>query len=90
MQLQPFQALGDADAGAGQERHPDPVGPFAEPEVEARGLDLSFGQGPSRRDETLFAESVERPCGQDSPGHLDCGRLALRLRHAAIEAVSRD
>ena len=45
MQLQLVDALGDGGAGAGQKTRAHPVGDAAQPQIEARRLDLAFDKG---------------------------------------------
>ena len=45
MQLQVLDTLGDSGAGTGQEARADAKGDVAEPQVEARRLDLALENG---------------------------------------------
>ena len=79
MQLQLVDALGDGRAGAGQKTRAHPIGDVAEPQIEARRLDLAFDKGIVRQDQARIRHRRDHAVGQNSVG---VGRK--RERHGAI------
>src|SRR5690606_3695402 len=66
VQLQPVEFFDDAAVGAGQEGGAYAVGLGAEPEVEARGLDLVRIERARRRQRTCVKECSNVAIRQDS------------------------
>ena len=79
VQLQLVDALGDGCAGAGQKARAHPVGDVAQPQIEARRLDLAFDKGIFRQDQARIRHRRDHAVGQNSVG---VGRK--RERHGAI------
>ena len=68
MQLQLVDALADRRARARQETRAHPVGDIAEPQVEARRLDLAFDKGIGRQNEAGIRHRRDHAVGQNAIG----------------------
>ena len=79
MQLQLVDALGDRRARTGQEARAHPIGDVAEPQIEARRLDLALDKGIGRQDQAGIRHRRDHAVGQNSVG---VGRE--RERHGAV------
>jgi hypothetical protein len=66
VQLELLDALGDCRARARQEARANPIGHFAEPEIEARGLDLVGDEIVGRQDRAVLRERRDHVVGQDA------------------------
>ena len=67
MQLQFVDALGDGGARAGQEARAHAIGDLAEPQVEARRLDLVLHELVFGEDRAVADERGDHLVGQDAP-----------------------
>ena len=85
VQLQFVDALGDGGVGSGQEARAHPVGDVAEPQIEARRLDLAFDKGICRQDQARIRHRRDHAVGQNSVG---VGRK--RERHGAVLKMASD
>jgi hypothetical protein len=79
VQFQLVDTLGDGGAGTRQKTRAHPVGDVAEPQIEARRLDLAFDEGVFRQDEARIRHRRDHAVGQNSVG---VGRKLER--HGAI------
>ena len=66
MQLELVDALGHRGVGAGQEARPHPVRHLAEPQVEARGLDLVGNELVGAQDAAGLRQRGDHVVGQDA------------------------
>ncbi len=82
MQLQFVDALGHRRARARQETRAHPVGDVAEPQIEARRLDLAFDEGIGRQDQAGIRHRRDHAVGQNAIG---VGRK--RERHGAVPGL---
>ena len=79
MQFQFVDALGHCRARTGQKTGAHAIGDIAEPQIEARGLDLAFDKGIGRQDQPRIRHRRDHAVGQNSVG---VGRK--RERHGAV------
>ncbi len=68
VQLQLVDALGDGRAGPRQEAGAHPVGDVAEPQVEARRLDLALDEVVGRQDQAGIRHRRDHAVGQNAIG----------------------
>ena len=68
VQLQLVDALGHRRARSGQETRAHPVGDIAEPQIEARRLDLAFDEGIGRQDQAGIRHRRDHAVGQNAVG----------------------
>ena len=66
MQGEAFELVADGDVRTRQEARAHPVGSRAQPEVEARRLDLVVVEGPGGRQPTRRVEGSDVPVGQNA------------------------
>ena len=67
MQLQIVDAFGDGGARPGQEARAHAIGGRAEPQIEARGLDLVLHEFVFGEDRAVADERADHLVGQDAP-----------------------
>ena len=68
MQLQFVDAFGHRGAGPRQKARPHPIGDVAEPQIEARRLDLAFDERIGRQDQAGIRHRRDHAVGQDAIG----------------------
>ena len=68
MQLQFIDALGHGGARSGQKARADPIGDIAEPQIEARGLDLAFDERIGRQDQASIRHRRDHAVGKNAMG----------------------
>ncbi len=79
MQLQLVDPLGDGGIGPWQEAGADAIGDVAEPEIEARRLDLALDKVIGGQDEAGLRHLRDHAVGQNSVGF-----IFQRERHDAV------